>query len=140
MRLRQVIWVVAGAALVVALAAPAFAQSDEEPTVETDANFTMEISVGFQGYAHPDEPLPVVVDLTSEELLVGRIDVTAGGNTVRTDIQVPANSEKQYVVYGAAPASRRQVTVRLDQLSVGDRAYLTRALKGQTGGDPSPRR
>ena len=99
-------------ALFVASGAPALAQSDDEPE-PAESFFTMDVAVGVEGYAHPNEQLPVVVDLTSQELLVGRIDVTSGGSTVQTDIEVPANGAKQYVVYGAAPADRRQVSVRL---------------------------
>ena len=51
-----------------------------------DATFTIDVSIGLQGYAHPDEPIPVVVDITSEELIVGRLDVGAGGATQRTAI------------------------------------------------------
>jgi hypothetical protein len=86
----------------------------------------MEVTVGLEGYAHPDEALPVVVDLTSEELLVGRVDVTSGGSTIRADVEVPANGAKQYVVYGPPPGDRRQVVVRLVRVVDGTDEELER--------------
>jgi hypothetical protein len=114
---------VAAATLVVlASAAPAAAQVDEAPP--TDATFTMDVQVGIAGYAHPDQPLPVVVDLSSEELIVGRLEVNSGGAIVHADVEVPAGSVKQYVIQGEAPGSRRQVTVSLIQVTGGDEDVL----------------
>ena len=111
-------------ALMLFSVAPALAQSEDEPA--TPATFTMQVAVGISGYAHPDEPLPVVVDLTSEELIVGRIDVESGGSTVSTDVEVPAGSVKQFVLQGAAPASRRQVRVTLVRVTGDDEEILDR--------------
>ncbi len=124
MSLRTVIASVIAGWLV--LAAPsAAAQSDEEAAAE-DATYTVDVSVGLQGYAHPDEPVPVVVDITSEELIVGRLDVAAGGETQRTAVEIPANSAKQYVVYGSAPGDRRNVTVSLIRVVDGEDEVLDR--------------
>ncbi len=111
--------------VLVALAAPAAAQSDEADSGD-ETFFTMDVEVGLQGYAHPDELLPVVIDLTSEELLVGRVDVTSGGSTIRTDVEIPANGQKQYVVYGPAPGDRRQVNVSLVRIVDGADEQLER--------------
>ena len=104
---RKVIGAALAGALVLAIAPSALAQSDDDAPA-ADTTYTIDVTVGLQGYAHPDEPVPVVVDITSEELIVGRLDIGAGGATQRTAIEVPANSAKQYVVYGAAPGDRRR--------------------------------
>jgi hypothetical protein len=122
---RKVLGLVVAGVLVLLIAPAAAAQSNDEATPGA-ATFTIEVSVGLQGYAHPDQPIPVVVDITSEELIVGRLDVGAGGATQRTAIEVPANSAKQYVVYGAAPGDRRNVTVNLVRVVDGVDEVLDR--------------
>ena len=123
--MRKVIGAVAASVLALAVAPAGFAQAQEEPA-PSDVNYTIDVSVGLQGYAHPDEPIPIVVDITSEELIVGRLDIGAGGTTVRTAIEIPANSAKQYVVYGAPPGDRRTVTVNLVRVVDGEDEVLER--------------
>ncbi len=125
MPFRKVIGAALAGALVLAVAPSALAQSDDDAPA-ADATFTIDVTVGLQGYAHPDEPVPVVVDITSEELIVGRLDIGAGGATQRTAIEVPANSAKQYVVYGAAPGDRRTVSVALVRVVDGEDEVLDR--------------
>ncbi len=75
--------------------------------------FTMEVSLGVGGFVDPTAPVPVTVDLTAAELLVGRVDVTSGGAVTRTNVEVPAAGVKQYRIEGAPPGARRNVSVEL---------------------------
>ncbi|HEX9645600.1 MAG TPA: hypothetical protein VGC11_16530 [Acidimicrobiia bacterium] len=122
-----------GAALVLISASPAFAQTDDgeadqgasTPTMEVEASTsTMEVEVGIGGYAHPDLALPVVVDVTSEVLIVGQLEVTAGGSTVTTEVEIPAGSVKQFVVDAAPPGSRSQVEVTLVRIAGEERQVV----------------
>ena len=91
------------------VAAPTSVSGAQEPA----GPWSMALSVGMEGFVDPSATLPVTVDLTSQELLVGRIDVSSGGTTVRTDIEVPAGGVKQYFIEGGAPGNRTQVDVAL---------------------------
>ena len=98
--------------------APAAAQTGDG--AEPPILYTMDVSAGFDGYVHPDRPVPVVVDLTASELVVGRLDVLSGGSVVSTDVELPAGGVKQYVIEGVAPGDRRRITVRLVRTDDGE--------------------
>ena len=121
---RRFILIVATAAGILAVGTAALAQAEDPPAA--DPGYTVDIEIGLAGYAHPDEALPVVVDITSEELIVGRLEVASGGTTVSEEVEVPAGSIKQYVVEGAAPGSRRQVSVSLIRVAGDTEEVLDR--------------
>jgi len=101
--------------LVAAGSSVAFAQSDgaQQAPDPVPATWTMNIVAGADGWVEPGEPLPIRVDLTSDLLLVGRIEATIGGATSSQAIEVPAGGVKTYTIQGAAPGQRRQLRVSL---------------------------
>lgn len=86
-------------------------QAGEEPA--TVATWQMSVVAGADGWVSPAEPLPVRVTLSSDLLLVGRIDVTIGGATSSQAIEVPAGGVKDYQIQAATPGQRRQLRVNL---------------------------
>lgn len=78
--------------LLVGVATNAIAQ---EPPAATH---TLTVDVGIAGYVDPAGVTPVNIELTSEELLIGRLEVRAGGKTVRTEVEVPAGGAKRYAL------------------------------------------
>ena len=71
-----------------AIAAPVQAQE----AVELDA------SIGLQGYVMPYESATVSVRVRADVLFVGDLQVTAGGVSLFTPIEVPAGSTKDYAI------------------------------------------
>lgn len=78
-----------------------------QEAVELDA------SVGLQGYVVPWEPATVSVRVRSDVLFVGDLQVTAGGVSLFTPIEVPAGSTKDYDIDIPSVGSSNRVTVRL---------------------------
>ena len=108
-------------------ASSALAQSDDQtpdPAAEVPATWTMSIVAGAEGWVAPDESLPVRVSLSSDLLLVGRIDATMGGVTTSQAIEIPAGGVKDYVIHAAAPGQRRQLRVQLISDVAGEETVL----------------
>lgn len=72
---------------------------------------TVQIATGIGGYIDPESPLAVVVDISSPQLLVGRVEVRASRRTATEDIEVPAGSTKRYTLQIGALGRSRQLTV-----------------------------
>lgn len=92
--------------LVTLLAAPGLAQ--DAPTT-----WTLETSVGVGGFIDPTANTIVEVTVSSQLLLVGRIDLAAGGATTSEAIEIPAGGVKTLAIEGPPVRDRRLVTVRL---------------------------
>ncbi len=109
---RLTIGLTAGAVLL-AFAPIAAAQETEEADSSSVSGITMEVSAGIESYVDPYAPVHFSIALASDELLVGRLDVTTGGITVPAAVEVPAGGSKRYDVEVPAPYDRRQATVAL---------------------------
>ncbi len=97
-------------------ATAASAQSNDlAPEAAQDAPATWEMIVlaGANGWVAPSEPLPIRVTLSSDLLLVGRIEAVVGGVTSSQAIEVPAGGVKDYTIQAGAPGMRRQLRVQL---------------------------
>lgn len=77
---------------------------------EAPAPVTIEAYAGIGGYVDPDEPLDVVVEMTSSTLISGDLRVRVGRQTIVQKIELPAGSGKTYTV--SLPAPRQ--SARLD--------------------------
>ena len=72
-----------------------------------------DVVAGVDGWVSPNEPLPLRVNLGSDLLLVGRIDVSIGGATTSQAVEVPAGGVKDYFIQDGTPSQRRQLRVQL---------------------------
>ncbi len=96
--------------------AAAVAQSEEpevEPTGEAPPTWDMVIQAGANGWVAPDEPLPIRITLSSDLLLVGRLEAIVGGITSSQAVEIPAGGVKDYIIQAGAPGTRRQLRVDL---------------------------
>ena len=95
--------VVATVLLGLAVAFPAFAGEAPETTVAPDATttttpsgpVTMDVSAGLDGLVAVDAPLVVDVELGSQQLVVGTLELDFRGTTA-VAVEVPAGGVKQY--------------------------------------------
>ncbi|MFQ5555490.1 MAG: hypothetical protein ACE5GC_09005 [Acidimicrobiia bacterium] len=78
---------------------------------------SIDVALGIGGFVDPASPVAVTVTVSSVELFVGRIEVTSGGATGSTAIEVPAGGEKEFTLEGSAPGSRRNISVVLVEVA-----------------------
>jgi len=82
---------------------------------------TLEVAAGIDSFIDPSRPVRFALSLTSEELLVGRLDVSIGGGvTASTAVEVPAGGVKRYEVEVPAPFDRRRAAVSLVKTTDGE--------------------
>lgn len=123
---RVAVWL----ALVLVGGAPstaAWAQSGDpapEATEDAPATWEMVILVGANGWVAPSEPLPIRVTLSSDLLLVGRIEAVIGGITTSQAVEVPAGGVKDYMIQAASPGTRRQLRLQLISEVGGEETVL----------------
>ena len=96
-----------------AIEVPAEEKPAEEPAPEVPATWRMNVIAGVDGWVAPNEPLPLRVNLSSDLLLVGRIDVSIGGATTSQAVEIPAGGVKDYFIQAGTPGQRRQLRVQL---------------------------
>ncbi len=92
-----------------------------QTTNEADppSGITVEVTAGLDSYVDPSQPVHFAVSLTSRELLVGRLDVSIGGATSRTAVEVPAGGVKRYDIEVPAPFESRRASVSLVETGTG---------------------
>ena len=90
--------------------------------------WTVEASVGVGGFIDPSRDTVVDVEISSQVLLVGRIDVSAGGITTSESIEVPAGGVKSLQITASPVLDRRLVTLKLYDTS-GDEARELESLQ-----------
>lgn len=81
-------------------------------TAVAQTGVILEATAGLGGYVKGDEPLRVLVSVTSETLFGGEIEVNSSGAVIRVPVEVPAGSTKVYEVT-APPFTGQVVRVRL---------------------------
>lgn len=123
---RVAIWL---ALVLVAGAGPtaAWAQSDDPAPAtaeEAPATWEMVILAGANGWVAPAEPLPIRVTLSSDLLLVGRIEAVVGGITSSQAVEVPAGGVKDYMIQAGSPGTRRQLRLQLISEVGGEETVL----------------
>jgi len=94
-------------------AALAQTEGDQAPEAAVPATWQMSVVAGADGWVSPTDPIPVRVTLSSDLLLVGRIEVAIGGASTSQAVEVPAGGVKDYVIEAASPGQRRQLRVNL---------------------------
>lgn len=94
---------VAASVLLLVVSTPASAQE----AVEIDA------SIGLQGYVDPYETATMSVRVRADVLFVGDLQITVGGVTLFSPIEVPAGSTKDYQFDVPAPGPTGRARVRL---------------------------
>ena len=109
------IWLLLAALPAVALGQTNEAQTSDEAPAEDPIAATWDLAVvaGAAGWVDPADPVPVRVSISSDVLLVGRIEIVVGASTTSQAIEVPAGGVKDYFVQGAVPGVRRQMKVNL---------------------------
>ncbi len=80
---------------------------------EAPKTWSLEASVGVGGFVDPARDTVVDIEISSELLLVGRLDVSAGGTTTSEAIEVPAGGVKSLQITAAPLGDRRVVNVVL---------------------------
>jgi len=123
---RLAVWLVL-ALVVGAGTGAAAAQSDEpapELTQESPATWDMAIQAGANGWVAPSEPLPIRVTLSSDLLLVGRLEAVVGGVASSQAVEIPAGGVKDYMIQAGAPGTRRQIRVELISEVGGEETVL----------------
>ncbi|NND02418.1 MAG: hypothetical protein HKN91_06480, partial [Acidimicrobiia bacterium] len=107
------------------------APPEDKPTDEVEpevpATWRMTVIAGVDGWVAPNEPLPLRVNLSSDLLLVGRLDVSIGGATTSQAVEVPAGGVKDYFIQASTPSQRRQLRVQLVSESGSDETILETA-------------
>ena len=107
--------------------AAAWAQSNDpasEATEEAPATWEMTILAGANGWVAPAEALPIRVTLSSDILLVGRVEAVIGGITSSQAVEVPAGGVKDYMIQASPPGARRQLRLQLISEVGGEETVL----------------
>jgi hypothetical protein len=97
-------------------------------TAQAAKTWSLEASVGVGGFIDPDRDTVVDVEISSEVLLLGRIDVSSGGITTSESIEVPAGGVKTLQITASPVLDRRLVTLKLFDTS-GDEARELESLQ-----------
>ena len=84
----------------------------------------MAFLVGANGWVAPSEALPIRVTLSSDLLLVGRIEAAIGGITTSQAVEVPAGGVKDYMIQAGSPGTRRQLRLQLISEVGGEETVL----------------
>ena len=110
-----IIWLLMAALPGVALGQTSEAQTSDEapPSEPIPATWELSVTAGAAGWIDPGDPVPVRVSISSDVLLVGRIEVVVGASTTSQAIEIPAGGVKDYFIEGAVPGLRRQMKVNL---------------------------
>ncbi len=106
---------------------PAEDEPVEQAPAEVPATWRMSVVAGVDGWVSPNEPLPLRVNLSSDLLLVGRIDVSIGGVTTSQAVEIPAGGVKDYFIQAGTPGQRRQLRVQLTDESGTEETILETA-------------
>lgn len=80
---------------------------------EAPAAVAIEADAGMGGYVDRDEPLDVVVRMTSTTLISGDLRVRVGHQTIIQTIELPAGSEKMYIVSLPAPRQSERIDIAI---------------------------
>jgi hypothetical protein len=110
--LRKLIAAVSALTALVMLREPVMAQSTEP------ADFSLEASIGLDGWVEFSEPVLLRVTVRSELLFSGSLELQQGRGVVTTPVEVPAGGEKTYELSVSATMATRTLTVEL--VSAGD--------------------
>lgn len=119
--MRTLVMVVAAAAIVGGGAMPALAQEDaDQPLVP---GLEVEATLGLNGWVDTQGDNLAVIDISSDELLVGRLEVKISGSTVGEPIEVPAGSTKRYALDLPVFGASRQATVVVTRGEAAEEVY-----------------
>ncbi|NNK92674.1 MAG: hypothetical protein HKO87_09600, partial [Acidimicrobiia bacterium] len=100
--------VVVAVAGCMALASIAPLGAQEEPQL---SGLTVSVTLGLNGWVDTRGDNLGVVDITSDELFLGRLEIKVSGRTTATEVEVPAGSTKRYTLDLPSFSSSRQATV-----------------------------
>ena len=89
------------------IAAPAFAQTIDSPTID------METEIGLDGWIDLSGPVPLRITIGSELLFTGIIEVGSDGPSIIVEAEVPAGGEKTFSLWLSPVTANRVFDIDL---------------------------
>lgn len=113
MRRAVTAWALAGLCLALPAQALAAQQATAQESTAQESTVRMEATAGVAGYVDPSRPATVAVEIATDLLFVGTLEVRMRDATLRLPVEIPAGGAKTYPVTVPPPMAGAGVRLTL---------------------------